>query len=83
MPRYYFHLFNDITSTDEEGTFLPNDASALQRAATVAREMAAESVRQGHLVLEHRIEVAKRGETIGIVQFGDVVQIRQSSAASD
>ena len=81
MPRYYFHLFNDLTSIDPEGISLPNDAVAVQKAAANAREMAAESVRQGHLVLDHRIDVANEdGDVIGTVHFRDVVQIRKSSA---
>lgn len=83
MPRYYFHLFNDITSMDEEGLELPNAALAMQRAIPMAREMAAESVMQGHLVLDHRIEVAnERGFTECVVYFRDVVEVRQSGASS-
>lgn len=76
MPKFYFNLYNDVTSIDEEGLELPNAALALQRAAAIAREMAAESVRQGHLVLEHRLEVTdESGETVGAVYFRDVVRI--------
>ena len=77
MPRFYFHLFNDITSIDEEGSELPTESAARQRAETNAREMAAESVREGHLVLSHRIEVGNElGEKIATVRFGDVIQVR-------
>lgn len=76
MPRFYFHLFNDETIQDNEGTQLPNAAVALQSAAGMARDMAAESVRNGRLTLHHRIEVVgDGGETIGSVYFRDVVQI--------
>ncbi len=76
MPRYFFHLFNDETVRDEEGTDVPNAATALQSAARMAREMAAESVRDGRLVLDHRIEVTDQsGSTVGVVHFRDVVQI--------
>lgn len=38
--------------------------------------MAAESVREGHLVLDHRIEVTdKTGATVRVVHFGDIVEI--------
>lgn len=78
MPRYYFHLFNDETIRDAEGVICTNAAEALQSAAGMARGMAAESVREGRLVLDHRIEVTDAsGETIGIVRFRDVVQIEQ------
>ena len=76
MRRFYFHLFNDITVRDPEGIELPNEAVAMQQAANNAREMAAESVRDGRLVLDHRIEVTDdRGECVGIVHFRDVVRI--------
>lgn len=77
MPRYFFHLFNGETILDEEGAEVPNVAVALQSAARMARGMAAESVREGRLVLDHRIEVADAlGETIGVVHFRDVVQVQ-------
>lgn len=76
MPRYYFHLFNDETILDEEGTEVPNEAVALQSTARMARDMAAESVRDGRLALDHRIEVAdEAGKRVGVVHFRDVVQI--------
>lgn len=77
VPRYFFHLFNDETIIDREGTEVPNAAVALQSAARMAREMAAESVRDGHLTLDHRIEVAdEAGERVGVVHFRDVVSIQ-------
>jgi hypothetical protein len=77
VPQYYFHLFNDETILDKEGAHLPNAAVALQKAAFMAREMAAESVREGRLVLAHRIEVTDdSNHDIGIVHFRDVVEIR-------
>lgn len=78
MARFYFHLFNDVTSVDEEGADLPSESAAMQRAKANAREMAAESVRDGHLVLSHRIDVGNElGDTIATIRFGDVVQVRE------
>jgi hypothetical protein len=83
MPRFYFHLFDDVTAIDEEGLELPNEAAAMERAADITREMAAESVRTGHLILDHCIDIAnENGDTIGTVHFRDVVQIRQSEAST-
>ena len=76
VPQFYFHLFNDFTSHDDEGAQLPNAAAAMQEAARMTREMAAESVREGRLVLGHRIEVTNAvGATVGTVHFGDVVEV--------
>ncbi len=78
MPRFYFHLFNDLTTMDEEGAELRDDASAMIQAATYARDMAAESVRDGHLTLSHRIDVEhKGGRRIRSVYFRDVIQIAE------
>jgi hypothetical protein len=77
VPRFYFHLFNDLTVMDEEGVILPNAAVALQKGIVSARKMAAQSVLDGHLVLGHRIEVADAsGTTIGTIHFRDVVDVR-------
>jgi hypothetical protein len=82
VTRFYFHLFNDMECRDEEGAELPNAAVALQRASVLAREMAAESVKQGHLVLDHRIDVSDdRGAQVGTVHFRDVVVIKESDRA--
>lgn len=79
MPRYFFHLFNDETVLDREGSEVPDAATALQSAAHMARAMAAESVRNGRLVLNHRIEVTDDSEsTVGVVHFRDVVRIEGS-----
>lgn len=84
MPRYYFHLFNDMQIPDAEGIELPNDSVALERAQSAAREMAAESVRQGRLVLNHRIEVTdESGKSVGVVHFGDAVLIKDRESGAN
>jgi len=76
VPRFFFHLYNDIECRDEEGIEMPNAAIALQRAAAAARSMAAESVLKGRLALDHRIVVEdEAGGHIGTVRFRDVVEI--------
>jgi hypothetical protein len=76
VPRFYFHLHNDCDFPDHEGQEFPNAAIALQRAIIEAREIAAQAVRNGRLVLDHRIDVAdENGEIVGKVHFRDVVQV--------
>lgn len=77
MPRYFFHLFNDETTYDEEGTDLPGDEAARAYAALEVRNQASVSVLQhGHLVLSHRIDVVDAaGGAVATVRFGDVVKI--------
>jgi hypothetical protein len=77
VPRYFFHLYNDEIARDDEGIELPNDAAALQRGEMEARNMAAESVRKGHLILDHRIVVcAEDGNQVGVIHFRDVVAVQ-------
>ena len=78
MPRFYFHLYNDITSLDDEGQEYDNLPIAHQKAVAAAREMAAEAVKNGHLTLSHRIEIAdEAGEIVGTVWFRDILDIKE------
>jgi len=76
VPKFYFNLYHDTRVDDEEGRALPNLAAAVREASIEAREMAAESVRQGRLVLDHRIVITDaRGGALETVYFGDVVRV--------
>jgi hypothetical protein len=62
MPRYFFDLYNDEVSLDDEGAVLPGPEEAYGRAMREAREMITASVEEhGKIDLSHRIEV--RGES--------------------
>jgi hypothetical protein len=76
VPRYYFHLYNDLISLDEQGLELSDLGSAQERAVEEARTMACDSVRNGHLNLDHWIEVSdERGETVHRLTFRDAFTI--------
>ena len=77
MPRYYFHLLNDIDAPDEEGVELPNLEAALKYARSNALFTAAEVIKDGgHLVRSHRIEIEDaQGTVLGTVRFEDVITI--------
>ena len=57
MPRFYFHVYNDIVAMDEEGLELPDLDAAREQAMESARELVCEGIHKGHLNLDHRIEV--------------------------
>jgi hypothetical protein len=57
MPLYYFHVFNDDITIDEEGRECADMDEARTHAIEGARELACESIKQGHLNLDHRIEI--------------------------
>jgi hypothetical protein len=76
MPKYYFHLHNDINAPDEHGQELPDDRAALELALESARDVASASVRHGHLDLRHFIIcIDGTGREVGIVTFADAVSV--------
>ena len=76
MPHFYFHLYNDRTSRDEEGKELPDQGAAHRQALDYARDMAAVTVREGHLNLSHRIEVTDGdGAIVFQMPFRNAVRI--------
>ena len=76
MPRYFFDLKNDVDARDEEGRELPDLDAVRSHAIIEAREIAKESVDDGHLNLDHRIEVRdESGTIVCVVRFGEAVEI--------
>jgi hypothetical protein len=78
VPRYFFHLYNDEVTLDEEGEELPDVAAARDRARREVQVMAAEAIKtHSHLVLHHRIVVADaKGQEVASFLFGDVITVR-------
>ena len=76
MPRYYFHLHNDLLARDEEGRELPDLATAREEAIRGARDLIAEDIRRGKVTLSHWIEIEDdAGQHLLTVRYGEVVQI--------
>jgi hypothetical protein len=76
MPRYYFHIYNDMVAMDDEGTELPDVAAAREHAIEGARSLMAETLLQGRLSLQHRIEVADdTGRVLMTIPFRELVDI--------
>ena len=76
MPRYFFHVYNDIVATDEEGMELPDLAAAREQALEAARELVCESVHKGQLNLDHRIEVEDaQGNMVLCVSYRDAFTV--------
>ena len=79
MPRYFFHLYDDLVSIDEEGSELPDLAAARRTAVQNVRAIACQEVLEGHLNLQHRIEVEdESGRCVLVVPFQDAVEVTSS-----
>ena len=83
MPRFYFHVIDDLVALDEEGVELPNLQAVESQAVLGAQELIAEEVRvRGRVPLHHRIEVTdERGEVVMTVPFKDVVKLEGADSA--
>jgi hypothetical protein len=76
MPHFYFHVYNHDITIGEEGRDLPDLAAARELALDSARDLVCESVHQGHLNLDHRIEVQDdAGETVITLTFREAFTI--------
>lgn len=76
MPRFYFHVHDDVTVRDDEGLELGDASAALREAIAGARAMICEGVRRGEVHLGHRIEVEDEGGApIAEIVFRDAVRI--------
>jgi hypothetical protein len=76
MPRYYFHLYNDVVARDDEGRVLSDLDEARSVAVKEAREMMTESVLEGRMTLSHRIDIAdESGAVVATVSFRDAVTV--------
>lgn len=77
MPLYFFNIYNDDVTLDDEGADLADDQAARAHAIKAARSLAAETASKGHLALDHRIEIENADhQAVATVQFGEAVEIR-------
>jgi hypothetical protein len=79
VPRFYFHLYNDINVPDEEGVDLPDLDAARAQAVRDARVTFAEMAKdEGRVVLHHRIDIEdEQGAVLATVHFGEAVKVEK------
>jgi hypothetical protein len=76
MPRFFFHLYDDDVALDPEGRELPDETAAREEALQDARAIACAEVAEGHLGLNHRIEVTDANDVpVATVAFKDAVKL--------
>lgn len=76
MPRFFFHLYNDVIAMDEEGIALPDLATAKDAAIVNIRDILAAEAKEGRIALQHRIDIAdETGAVVAVVPFRDAVAV--------
>ena len=77
MPRFFFHLRDDLDVEDVEGTELADLDAARERAAGEARQLMCDTLKQnGRITLGHRIDIEDgQGAVLATVHFADAVRI--------
>ena len=77
MPRYYFHVVDDLDITDDEGAELADLPSARQWAVHAARVLMCETLqRDGRITLSHRIDIEDEDHNVvDSVAFEDAIRI--------
>jgi imidazolonepropionase-like amidohydrolase len=77
MPLYYFNVYNDDTTLDDEGAELADEHAARAHAVKAARSLAAETALHGHLIGHHRVEYVDADQNpLGEVRFDEAVEVR-------
>ena len=84
VPRYYFHLLNDVDAPDADGVELPNLVAAREHAIGSAVFTASETLKeQGRVVLDHRIIIEDaNGRALDTVWFTDAIKIESEAGQS-
>jgi hypothetical protein len=76
MPRYFFHLHDDLTVPDEDGMELADLEAAKACGIKEARSVAVEQVREGKLDLNHRIDVAdEQSVVVHTIRFAAAIEV--------
>ena len=77
MPRFFFHVYDDVIAIDDEGVTLPNLDAARLQALVGARGLMAEQVTRGYLVRSHWIDVVDEAGAIVLhLPFADAIDIK-------
>lgn len=77
MPRFYFHLYNQVGYVpDDEGQEAPDLDAARRRAIENIRSILSAEVAEGSLDLRGYIEIADAGgAVVATVRFAEAVEL--------
>jgi hypothetical protein len=74
---YFFDVYNDDITLDDEGIELADEQAANARGIKEVRALASDTVRHGHLVRHHYVEIRDANHNaVGAVRFDEAVDIR-------
>jgi hypothetical protein len=78
MPRFYFHLHNDMDVPDQEGSELADLIGAIAEAQTQLLEVVAELLpSRREIVLSHRVDIEDElGAVLHSVRLSDILRVR-------
>ena len=76
MPCYYFNVYDDLVTVDDEGIVLANVGAAREVALRSARSLIAEQALKGSIKLHHWIEVEDEDRRpVLTLPFGAAVEV--------
>jgi hypothetical protein len=76
MPRYFFHVHDDLLALDEEGLELADMDAVRRHAVAGIHAMMCDQLIHGRLVLHHHLVVEdEHGVQVLDLAFGDTVAI--------
>lgn len=77
MKRYYFNVYNDDITLDDEGALLADDHAARAHAVKAVRSLASETVLLGHFTGSDRVEFVDADQNIiGQVRFDEAIVLK-------
>jgi len=79
VPKFYFHLHDDVDVPDDEGVDLSDLEAAQTYAVHCARVTFGESAKdEGRVVLHHRIDIEDEQRTVlATIYFRDAVSVEE------
>jgi hypothetical protein len=85
MPRYFFHVLNEIEARDEHGQFFADLDEAVTEARETAADLIRDEIRAGRQIHpDHRIEIEdERGYVAHVLRFGDLIAGRDDGARTN
>jgi hypothetical protein len=83
VPKFFFHVHDDLDARDHDGAELPDVEAAMLHALAGARSLAAEQVAKGYLNLAHEIVVEDEAHALLFkLPFGEAVDVKGLAGAA-